>query len=467
MKKIILLMGVAAIAFSSCNKDSVKEINNGHAIDFRVAAETRATETTTANLSSFYVTALDKNNANYFTDVAYTKVDGYFHSSPAYYWPGDGSDLRFYAYAPSATQLGVEASVTGAGQTLLGFFPAPNIEDQKDFVATIASGNKTDNEASGVALTFDHQLTQVEIKAKNANSGYVYTVAGVKIANVVSKADFDFAQLGTNNSPWTLDESMTASYAVEYNEGRVLDSYAKNLMAADGDNAMLLPQQLAAWNPDDATSTGAYLAVFAKIFTADGAEVFPKNGNEYGWLAVPVDTKWEAGYKYVYTLDFSNGAGYLEPGVSGSGTVLGGNIKFTTDVIPWDEGATMEATTHAMVGTWSTYRIERTDEYSDGRIEKVNYETIEEVHEHLLEIYWTVEILSETEYVVYENGNKKTCGYQIVDNYLYVDAFKDENGHQSTIIFIRDINETQLTWVEIYEYNGVKTTNIYYAKRVA
>ena len=61
----------------------------------------------------------------------------------------------------------------------------------------------------------------------------------------------------------------------------------------------------------------------------------------------------------------------------------------------------------------------------------------------------------------------ETKRHAVCIGYLYVDAFKDENGHQSTIIFIRDINETQLTWVEIYEYNGVKTTNIYYAKRVA
>ena len=47
------------MALASCAKDSVKEVNNGHAIDFRVATQTRATETTTANLSTFYVTAID------------------------------------------------------------------------------------------------------------------------------------------------------------------------------------------------------------------------------------------------------------------------------------------------------------------------------------------------------------------------------------------------------------------------
>ena len=55
---------------------------------------------------------------------------------------------------------------------------------------------------------------------------------------------------------------------------------------------------------------------------------------EYAWLAVPVDTKWEAGYKYVYTLDFTSGAGYPDPlgGDPTGSTALGGPIKFTMDV---------------------------------------------------------------------------------------------------------------------------------------
>ena len=48
MKKTIILVGIAAVAFASCAKDAVKEVNNGRAIDFRVATQTRASETTTA-----------------------------------------------------------------------------------------------------------------------------------------------------------------------------------------------------------------------------------------------------------------------------------------------------------------------------------------------------------------------------------------------------------------------------------
>lgn len=69
MKKQLFLVVVAALAMASCSKDESTGINNGNAIDFRAAMQTRASETTTANITNFFVTALDKNNANYFSDA--------------------------------------------------------------------------------------------------------------------------------------------------------------------------------------------------------------------------------------------------------------------------------------------------------------------------------------------------------------------------------------------------------------
>ena len=42
MKKQLFLMVVAALAMASCSKDESTGINNGNAIDFRVAMQTRA-----------------------------------------------------------------------------------------------------------------------------------------------------------------------------------------------------------------------------------------------------------------------------------------------------------------------------------------------------------------------------------------------------------------------------------------
>ena len=322
------------MALASCAKDSVKEVNNGHAIDFRVATQTRATETTTANLSTFYVTAIDAKGSNYFTNAAFTKIEEYFSSSPAYYWPGDGSNLEFYAYAPAAETLGATVAINNTAKVLTGFSPAAEFADQKDFVTATATGNKT-NETTGVALTFDHQLTQIEVKARNANEAYVYKIKGVRIAQPVSKADFDFA-----TKQWT-PSTEKGIYQVQYSNEITLNTYGQCIMETEGDNAMLIPQQLVAWDAEnDKTNTakGAYLSVYAQVETAEGARVYPNvDGMDYAWLAVPIDTKWEAGYKYVYTLDFTNGAGYSDPldGPNTGEQVLGGPIKFTMAVSTW------------------------------------------------------------------------------------------------------------------------------------
>ena len=338
MKKTIFLMGIAALAFASCAKDTVKESNIGRAIDFRVAAETRASETTTGNLTTFYVTALTEAGGNYFTDATFVKEGNYFTSTPAYYWPGAGS-LTFYAYAPSAETLGAAVTVNSSKKTIEGYTPNANITNQIDLVAATATGSKA-NESTGVALLFEHKLSQIEVNAKNANSGYKYLIKGVRIAQVGSKGNLD---LVTGN--WTLvseeEKVVKAVYDVTYTGAIELTSTTKNIMKAANDNAMLIPQQLVAWNPTDKTNTakGAYLSVLAQVETADGSRVYPKKtGLDYAWLAIPVSTKWEAGNKYVYTLDFSEGAGYPDP-IDGDNTVeevLGNSINFTMQVKPWE-----------------------------------------------------------------------------------------------------------------------------------
>lgn len=56
MKKQLFLVVVAALAMASCSKDESTGINNGNAIDFRAAMQTRASETTMANITNFFVT---------------------------------------------------------------------------------------------------------------------------------------------------------------------------------------------------------------------------------------------------------------------------------------------------------------------------------------------------------------------------------------------------------------------------
>ena len=434
------------MALASCAKDSVKEVNNGRAIDFRVATQTRATETTTANLSTFYVTAIDAKGSNYFTNAAFTKIEEYFSSSPAYYWPGDGSNLNFYAYAPAAETLGATVAIDNSAKTLTGFSPAAQFADQKDFVTATATGSKA-NETTGVALTFDHQLTQIEVKARNANDAYVYKIKGVRIAQPVSKANFDFT-----TKLWT-PSTEKAVYQVQYSNEIKLNTYGQCIMESEGDNAMLIPQQLVAWdaeNDKSNTAKGAYLSVYAQIETAEGSRVYPNvDGMDYAWLAIPIDTKWEAGYKYVYTLDFTNGAGYSDPldGPETGGTVLGGAIKFTMDVNPWGEKSAFENEYELMNGKWKGLKAIET--MNDGSVHE--FLTEDEI-KYFLNQYYQLEIRDCSRIILNINNHPTESSFDIKDGYMYMDMVYN-NGEYDCIPYIDYLDEDEMILTIVYDYS--------------
>ena len=336
-----MFMAMTAMLIASCSSDDVVSTNTGRAIDFRTSVGTRGAETTTANIDKFYVTAIDGANDNYFTSQEFTKDEEYFTSSPLYYWPT--GTLSFYAYSPSATDLGGTLTINGTTKTLVDFSPKKAIKDQVDFVTAYATGTRKDEE-KGVKLTFNHQLSQIEIKAKNSNTGYVYKVVGVRIGKPVSKGTFTF---GANT--WALTTTEKANYAVEYTSAPItLTKDSATMMGTANDNAMLLPQQLVAWTPETDkanTNKGAYIALKIQITTASGARVYPATGKDYDWAAVAIGTNWEAGKRYVYTLDFSNGAGKVDPEkpqpvdptdpFKPGEDILGKPIKFTVTVTPW------------------------------------------------------------------------------------------------------------------------------------
>lgn len=337
-----MFMAMTAMLIASCSSDDVVSTNTGRAIDFRTSVGTRGAETTTANINKFWVTAIDEAGANYFSKQEFTKDGGFFTSSPVYYWPA--GKLNFVAYSPSATDLGGTLTINNTTKELKDFSPATTIANQKDFVTAAASGTRVANETNGVELTFAHQLSQIEIKAKNTNAGYVYKVVGVRIGKPVSKGIFTF---GANT--WALITTEKANYAVEYTSAPIiLAENAATMMGTANDNAMLLPQQLTAWTPKaDQTNAnnGAYIALKIQITTKDGARVYPATGKDYDWAAVAINTNWEAGKKYVYTLDFSNGAGKVDPEkpeptdptdpFKPGEDILGGPIKFKVTVTDW------------------------------------------------------------------------------------------------------------------------------------
>ncbi|MDE6650658.1 MAG: fimbrillin family protein [Muribaculaceae bacterium] len=367
MKKTpLFLIAMSAIALASCSEDepvSVRQATN-EAISFRPAMGTRASETTNANLDKIFVTAvygdstLDSSTSKmsgfkysmYFDNTEFDKgADSFFTAANGkeYTWLAPDQQINFFAYSPSQDDLGADIIMKedNTGMTLESFAVPENIADQVDFITANASGTRKINETSGVELTFDHRLAQIELRAKSENDNYTYKVIGARIGRPQYMGTFDF-----NTNEWTLDDWHDTAVYTSACDTTTLSSTPVSIMGADG-NAMLMPQTLTPWDstgdPDN-VAREAYLSVLVNITRTDnGMQIYPfadeskytfKPVREYGWASIPLSGTWEQGKKYIYTLDFTNGAGCIDPDDPNPGTkIIGGPIKFTVKVNDWVE----------------------------------------------------------------------------------------------------------------------------------
>lgn len=362
MNKAIYLCAAAALTLASCSNDETVEVAQQKGISFRAVTglNTRASEVTTANLSALKVTAFwGKNNDKYDgfdTEVDYVKDGGVFNSAVSKFWPKDENEvLSFTAFSDNWT--GTKTITDKNTISVAGVKIAGTVADQKDMVyVTGVTGTKTANETNGVALTLGHALSQIQISAKSDNTVYTYQVKGIRISNVDGEADFNVV-----NGTWSDNAANDQIYEVKYATPVTLNGTAQSIMEQKpdngtnySDNLMLIPQGATmAWNVENDkanTNKGTYISVLLKI--KKGTEnVFPAEGDDaYGWVAVPASFTWEKGNKYVYTLDFTNGAGRVDPVTPGPDVkpqpdgkdpdkgdkIFGDPIKFTVTVTPWN-----------------------------------------------------------------------------------------------------------------------------------
>ncbi len=330
-----LFVAFAALALAtSCSQEDLTSqsnlSNNEISINASMGLKSRATETTTANLSSIYVSAFISNQANYMSQVNYTKSENTWSTAAGtFFWPATET-LNFYAYAPeitASTDNTGTVSISNSEQKVTDFTPYVKSEEsadaakQVDFIYAKATGNATANATNGVTLDFKHALSQIIVQAKNSNSAYQVEVSGVKLGNVYGKGDFTFGTT-SGDASWTTRGEKTTVYTTEHN-AVTLTSDAANV---DNNQAfMLIPQQLAKNNSGKA-SAGSYLALKVKITMKSGDNTY--NGQVYyeGYAYVGLDTKWEMGKKYTYIVDFSKGAGQKENGSN----IFGNEIKIAT-----------------------------------------------------------------------------------------------------------------------------------------
>lgn len=335
MKKKGLFVMAAAylLAATSCSQDELagsSPLSGNEIVPTACMGEvaTKAVETKITNLGKFTVNAFQAGEANYMNNVEYTTSDNgssWTTAAGKFFWPVEG-DLHLYGYAPAAPGKGGTFKIDKDAQTLTDFVPFETAAAQQDFVYAKSTGNNATNGTTGVELNFQHALTEISVAAKNSNTAYTVKVTGVKLGNVKTKGTFTFPSIENSAASWTLSSATAdvGSYETTWSTATALTSSVSTLDEANV-AFMLLPQQL---EKSDIASEKAYLALKVNI-TMQGGKVIRD-----GWAYIGLNTNWEMGKHYTYTLDFSDGAGQDETGkqlISGKEMVL--NVK----VSPWNE----------------------------------------------------------------------------------------------------------------------------------
>ncbi|WP_196052336.1 fimbrillin family protein [Bacteroides clarus] len=357
MNKSIYICAAAAMMLASCSNDEVVEQAQENAISFRsmMGTNTRGVVADVSNLNTLCVTAYQGTNL-YLDNIIYQKDGtGFFNSAKPYYWPETG-ELTFTVL--SGNWSGTRDFTSSTEQWMRNVTINDDIAKQEDmtYVSNVA-GTKAANGKVGVPLEMKHALVQIQLNAKNENSNYVYKVKGIRINRVATNADFDMKkeQWGTAKGE--------ATFEITYDTPIELTSKAQSIMGTAG-NAMLIPFYLDAWDgggklnapdlsdnvqvPGYTANPGGFFSVLVNIRMKAGASVYPDKAGGYAWVAIPVYYVWNAqqGKKFTYTLDFSNGAGRVDPVDPGTDwdaskdpakmhPVLGGLIRFGVTVSEW------------------------------------------------------------------------------------------------------------------------------------
>lgn len=313
------------------------------------ASEIKATDITSVEVWGF----LEDNDQLYLHDT-FTRDGDRFVSKKSYFWPG-GRQLYFIAFLPEQIKH-FGASVETSTKYLTNVTVNKNISQQQDLISAYVPPT-SNTKGAAVNLPFRHALAQIEIRALNSNAAYVIKVKGVKIGKV-----YDFAEryntIGVNDCWYAIGIHGSnpglhpaVNFTTEFTSPITLTGTAQSIMGPDG-NAIMMDQKdkrATPWDPEtNPTNKGnlPYLAVLVDIDTKDGAHVYPSSGAGFAWTAVGIDATWDMGRKYIYTLDFSQGAGNVDPdgpGIDGEtnygagDNIFGSGIKFTAQDVGWND----------------------------------------------------------------------------------------------------------------------------------
>ena len=367
MKKSTVMLGaIFGALLMGCSDEEIAnvETSSRNAIGFNVlsnAAETRATPTTPANLTStdFDVFAFTADGTAFMgkvdTDFGHDGVkivykDGkwdYDDANDLRYWPTGALD--FYAFNPGTVSEDMmmnymwEASgtVQKISYTCIDEYGANTGHANYDVMYAMAKGQTKDMNNGIVKFNFKHILSQVVFKAKTQYDNMQVDINMIKIHNVKMGGFFTLPATADGTGSWSdpADLPSEVSGLGKFTVVKDVNITVKsNTIATDISTTTPMlnrPQELTAWKVSETATKSkleadnakqCYLEIACKI-RQSGAYLLG-SASEYKTIYVPFGDTWVAGKRHIYTLIF--GGGYTDQGEA----VLN-PIQFDAETTDW------------------------------------------------------------------------------------------------------------------------------------
>ncbi|MDE7379031.1 MAG: fimbrillin family protein [Paraprevotella sp.] len=351
VKTLYIILG-GTLLLSSCAQEEapiVRTEGNDRRIIFHSSlpeVTSRASKIATT-LDYFYMTVFDESDNKLISDgklIEYVDSlqinktagsDTYISDNCVWPVPGQESDrLHFFAYYPTLNDgaslvnaTSVDESNKTVSYKVKDFQVAPDIADQIDFVTAYTAGSMDDNQFSGIALKFRHQLSRIEVKVKGSHKSCDIEIAGVQIVNALMNGAYEFQTAETEDGKWQNTSPDTAKYI--FREGDAIVKVGADPVSilgkkiGDSDNcAMLIPSTYSAWDyTNDAVNSGKglYLNVLLRIIdktpTAGKGKVqYPYFDRSQGLNAMDIPREYFAVVKATSVISkrlYKNGNNYF------------------------------------------------------------------------------------------------------------------------------------------------------------
>lgn len=277
------LLLIATVLLSGCRKGYPD--GSAIALDARADWEalTRASVFRRASLSSVEIGTsaflyegawTEAITPNFFYNVPFRFAGGFWASESQYLWPGSGTNLRFFCYAPFGAVSLSDQQHPGAPVLRFAVPDAPN--RQIDLLVA-DTGSMDGYERQSLTVNFSHALCAVRFAIKGGSRSGLLT--DLEMGGLYDEASLSLAV----GSAWT-GYAGNASYKLEGQYPYTHSDEGLNLYDGDAGLLLLLPQN----------REGVWLrAKYAVQGEEDVREI------QTGSFAV----NWEPGRVYTYTLD--------------------------------------------------------------------------------------------------------------------------------------------------------------------